>query len=567
MEVLARHIKAIRQDQQGGKVAVLTNRCVLTTKASSTSNQKQSNQHGPTEVGQQQPQTLTSSSVATAAACSSLRAPVIQQVETLVTLLLLVLSDGLWPGLDLWSVLVALERPQSMHFRFAVQMVLLIRTSFASASEAVKSRAFIRCALNQGCLLAALEVLGRQFQPILEGYMMDHALLRQYGTEKWDKLVRVIASVAGPPLDVFYTPSVSGGSNSPSVAGATSPKHSAPTSGIAFDLELVVPELDFLKDYMSTVKLFIGGVTDVSSPPELPFQLVEEAAEEAEEVAAADTTSDDAQLFVPSPSRRDDEAALVRQSTDGTSTPSTPAASSTTTELFPSVAGGGDVGGGDEEAGPLANGGAVVAGKKRTTVKKVVVVTKRIVKKTAGGGGGAGDGTTTVVTTTTRTRSIAPTPSAEDASVPTQERGEIVADATAAVDDVCVEEEPSTDPDAVAGALAMSTPLPQYSPHGQHHMDPVVELGAATHSGANIDSITEDMRSESGSAKLHDAATTIDRSHSDKERSTRSRELDETLSIVERLFARRRAALDAALETVATTEAFLDQELSRRKAM
>jgi hypothetical protein len=120
--------------------------------------------------------------VAPVTCSSSIRASLVQQSETLVTLLLVVLSDGLWPGLDLWSVLVTLERcqnlppPMSIHFRFAVQMVLLIRTSFSTASEAVKSRAFLRCALNQGCLFAALEVLARQFQPILEGYMMFAAL-------------------------------------------------------------------------------------------------------------------------------------------------------------------------------------------------------------------------------------------------------------------------------------------------------------------------------------------------------------------------------------------------------
>ncbi|CUG90866.1 Hypothetical protein, putative [Bodo saltans] len=430
-------------------------------------------------------------------------------------------------------------------------MVLLIRTSFASASEAVKSRAFIRCALNQGCLLAALEVLGRQFQPILEGYMMDHAVLRQYGSDKWDRLVRVVAPIAGPPLDVFYTvasPPPSNSASSPTRGSASSSSSSTvagspssgPSAGVAFELDLVVPEFDSRKEYMSIVKLYIAGVTDSASIPELPIVVVEEeppagAGGELETQILATTQDSDS---IRGELAKDDDP-LPRQRTSSSTPPATPT-DGTTAEPFPA-----DGSAADEQGA----GGA--ASTKKKTVKKVTVVTKRIIKKTTTGSSADGGGTTVVTTTTTRTKSVPPATAGTGDEVQTDEG------AFAGPDD----EECTTE---VVKHVVGATPPVVVTDEGNSRNNGTTTLVDAAISGDVVeDNLPNDLtQTNKATIAAHNDTAAAAIHLSDAEKMKQRKELDEAIAAVERLFARRRAALDAALETVASAEAFLDKELT-----
>jgi hypothetical protein len=535
MDALAKHIKLVRQDQSG-RSRILVNRCSATN----------STVNGGAAVE-------TAATPSSPVTCSSsIRASLVQQSETLITLLLVVLSDGLWPGLDLWSVLVTLERcqnlppPMSIHFRFAVQMVLLIRTSFSTASEAVKSRAFLRCALNQGCLLAALEVLGRQFQPILEGYMMDHAILRQYGTDRWDRLVRVVAPIAGPPLDVFFTVASSSNSSSPkgSNNSVMSSPSSGPSAGVAFDLDLVVPEFDYSKEYMSSVKLYIAGVTDSATIPQLPIEVV---VEEAEEVA----TEIESQRSVTHEESDDGRASSERATTDDiephqqlTSTPLSPATPAP--DQFSPAEGGGDNTAASSSSAPAM---------KKKTVKKVTVVTKRIIRKSGGSAGG--EGTSTVVTTTTtRTKSLPPPSGADGADDAHDKREEVVDEVITAPGATAIEEgaeevkhvDPTIpcDDGEVAVVAPLGTLLEGNGGGAVNHDD-----GTSSAPDRHMDAAMADLSAPDRTFEMSESETL-----------KRRKEFDDAMAAVERLFARRRAALDAAFETVVSAEVFLDEELN-----
>lgn len=131
--------------------------------------------------------------------------------ESLITSLVVTLSDGLWSGLDLWSVLQALERVQHLPgaeaqqtYRFGYQIIHLIKTMLVSEPEAIKTRAFFRCALNQKCLLASLQLLRSKFLPIVEGYMQENALLLlPVDSERWQQLESSIRLIGGKTLDQF----------------------------------------------------------------------------------------------------------------------------------------------------------------------------------------------------------------------------------------------------------------------------------------------------------------------------------------------------------------------------
>jgi hypothetical protein len=556
MDALAKHIKLVRQDQSG-RSRILVNRCCCSTKNSTI------NGGAAAETAATPSSTVTCS--------SSIRASLVQQSETLVTLLLVVLSDGLWPGLDLWSVLVTLERcqnlptPMSIHFRFAVQMVLLIRTSFSTASEAVKSRAFIRCALNQGCLLAALEVLGRQFQPILEGYMMDHALLRQYGTDRWDRLVRVVAPIAGPPLDVFFTVASSSNSSNPkgsnnSAMGGSSPS-SGPSAGVAFDLDLVVPEFDYSKEYMSSVKLYIAGVTDSAAIPQLPIEVVEEVEEVATEIESQRSVthdeSDDGRASSVERATTDDIETRQQLTSTPLSTPLSPEIHAP--DQFPAAEGGG----GD------ASSSLSAPATKKKTVKKVTVVTKRIIRKSGGAAGGEG-ASTVVTTTTTRTKSLPPPSGAADADDDHNKREEVVdevitAPGASAVIGEEAEELKHVDPTIPCDDVEVAVVAPgTLGGNGAAAVDPD---GRSSAPDRHMDAAMADLSPQDRTLLLprHEAAVVATATVigiSEAEKLKRRKEFDDAMAAVERLFARRRAALDAAFETVVSAEVFLDKELN-----
>lgn len=93
----------------------------------------------------------------------------VNAAEDLVTAVLRILAHGLYPGTSVWTVLKLLERigqraesfPTPLHNRlkFAPKIASGIIHTMPSAPEYLKARAFVRCALNMGCLRATLELL------------------------------------------------------------------------------------------------------------------------------------------------------------------------------------------------------------------------------------------------------------------------------------------------------------------------------------------------------------------------------------------------------------------------
>lgn len=367
MDPLARDVKALlhQQHRQGGAVV---NRCNdSSADADAAAPMKPDENRG----------TVAERTLCT---CSS-RAAVVTSVESMITRLIGVLSSGLYAGLDLWCVIVVLERTRTStnteardsgdafnktsrnalkaakavkkkasaffsplqriirkkladegensdedrgsrscssgsgsegsvgtsegHHKqqqqsklvwkqsedippyvafFARDLVGFIKSSFSTAPDAVKTRAFFRHALNRGCLLAALEILARYYPPVLEAYLMDHAVLRGYGSSQWDKFVGVIAPIGGPPLDAVASllrsqrklagfdeadaGTSSTSKSSMSVSDDSSSRLIAPGS-VAFDLDLVVPEFDYHVSYMNRIQLYISGAVPVveGGPP------------------------------------------------------------------------------------------------------------------------------------------------------------------------------------------------------------------------------------------------------------------------------------------------------------
>ncbi|KAI5688211.1 hypothetical protein MNV84_04253 [Leishmania braziliensis] len=169
-------------------------------------------------------------------------------IEGFLTELTRVLSIGIRDdNLGLWSVLELLEcvpdRMQAVaeataaatqtavlgedrtrgplqelqRFRFASQLVYVVRSTFPAASHALRTRILLRLTLNQGCLLAALELLrewcrqellafyaasDRGCSNSVVGSVPSEALLVQpdSGSDVWNSFVAAIAPVAGPPV-------------------------------------------------------------------------------------------------------------------------------------------------------------------------------------------------------------------------------------------------------------------------------------------------------------------------------------------------------------------------------
>ncbi|AYU79249.1 hypothetical protein LdCL_240021700 [Leishmania donovani] len=213
-------------------------------------------------------------------------------IEDFLTELTRILSIGLCDDdLGLWSVLELLEcvpdrmqavaeatatatetaalgkhrargpLKQLQRFRFASQLVYLVRSAFPATAPALRARILLRLTLNQGCLLAALELLREWCWPELlvfyaasdggrsngaAGSAPSVALLVQSDTDSdmWNSFVAAIAPVAGPPVAEI-------------AAGA--PKVAAQP----FHLQLLVPGLDdssaASRDYYTQVENYACG--------------------------------------------------------------------------------------------------------------------------------------------------------------------------------------------------------------------------------------------------------------------------------------------------------------------
>ncbi len=187
----------------------------------------------------------------------------IEAVENLVLHLAKVLSDGLYAGLDLWSVLQTLERIDGRlpsdearaMFRFAPNLIQLIKSSMPKAHEFIKTKAFLRLALNGGYLLASLELLGEFNDDIVTSYMMDHALIKSRGSAAWDKFVRSVSQIAGPPLEML------------------SPGFSCPPPVVTLHLTPYVAALDEDAERVQQQKLYVSAIQSALPPFTHPVEV------------------------------------------------------------------------------------------------------------------------------------------------------------------------------------------------------------------------------------------------------------------------------------------------------
>ena len=204
----------------------------------------------------------------------------IEAVENLVLHLTRVLSDGLYAGLDLWSVLQTLDRIDSRLspeakplYKFAPHLVFVIKSSMPKANEFLKTKAFLRLALSTGCLLASLELLAVYNEDIVTSYMMDHALVRSRGTSAWDKFVKCVSQVGGPPLEMITPGFIRG----PQI--------------VPLDLTACVPALDDNAERIQQQKLYVSGL--LSSLPEFEHPSIPIAPRAPEPAATPSKTHDE----------------------------------------------------------------------------------------------------------------------------------------------------------------------------------------------------------------------------------------------------------------------------------
>jgi hypothetical protein len=184
-----------------------------------------------------------------------------RSAELLVAHLHKSLAHGMWAGLGLWTALQTLERlreePDAAAFASIFELVVSIKTSFPKAPEEVKTRIFLRSALNRRFLLTCVELLQTRYYEILASYFMDYALIMRGPAEAsspWVSFVSIIAPVAGPPLSTFI--------GSPSGRSAF-----GSGDGVAFELSVYVEAIDADPPYNQSMKLFVGGLGDA---PDLP---------------------------------------------------------------------------------------------------------------------------------------------------------------------------------------------------------------------------------------------------------------------------------------------------------
>ncbi|ORC88793.1 uncharacterized protein TM35_000152240 [Trypanosoma theileri] len=137
--------------------------------------------------------------------------------ELLVTNLIRVLSLGLHEGLDLWTVLETLERVpnkiaqeelsnparKALHrLKFSGQLVYVVKSTFVRSTAAVRTRALLRLALNQGVLLAALELISRWNGEELATFYANPSIsvLCSVDEELWDTFLHACAPIGGVTL-------------------------------------------------------------------------------------------------------------------------------------------------------------------------------------------------------------------------------------------------------------------------------------------------------------------------------------------------------------------------------
>ncbi|KPA79240.1 hypothetical protein ABB37_05721 [Leptomonas pyrrhocoris] len=154
-------------------------------------------------------------------------------------------------------------RHHLQRFHFASQLIYVVRSTFPSAPHVLQARILLRLALNQGCLLASLELLRRWCRAELDVFYAPvrdvssaaaaeaqrsvcEALLTQPDTDSdvWNSFVAAIAPVGGPPISEI-------------AAGA--PK----TAAQPFYLQLVVAGLDndsaASREYYTQLQSYVQG--------------------------------------------------------------------------------------------------------------------------------------------------------------------------------------------------------------------------------------------------------------------------------------------------------------------
>ncbi|KEG15054.1 hypothetical protein DQ04_00201070 [Trypanosoma grayi] len=140
-----------------------------------------------------------------------------EAAEFLVSQLIFVLSRGLHEGVDLWSVLETLERvpnkiaqedasssaKQALHrLKFSGQLIYVVKSTFVRSTAELRTRALLRLALNQGVLLAALELIARWNAAELVVFYTDPAssVLCCVDDDLWDMFLRACAPIGGVTL-------------------------------------------------------------------------------------------------------------------------------------------------------------------------------------------------------------------------------------------------------------------------------------------------------------------------------------------------------------------------------
>ncbi|RHW72748.1 hypothetical protein DPX39_040051200 [Trypanosoma brucei equiperdum] len=164
--------------------------------------------------------------------------------ELLITELINVLSRGLCEGIDLWSVLETLRvvcakiarhessksplRKAMYRLKFSGQLVYVVKSSFMQSPADVRVRALLRLMLNQGVLLAALELIGRWNAAELTAFYAERgaSILCDMEGKLWDAFLRICTPIGGVTLTQI-------------VAGV-----SGTAATVKFDLMLVPPCAD-----------------------------------------------------------------------------------------------------------------------------------------------------------------------------------------------------------------------------------------------------------------------------------------------------------------------------------
>nr|CCC92422.1 conserved hypothetical protein [Trypanosoma congolense IL3000] len=142
-----------------------------------------------------------------------------EAAESLVTELIRVLSRGLHGEVELLTVLETLRlvprkimrhedessplREALYRLRFSEQLIYAVRSLFTRSGAAVRSRALLRLMLNQGVLLAALELIGQWSAVELRAFYVDPrvSVLCNMEGPLWDAFLGACAPIGGVMLE------------------------------------------------------------------------------------------------------------------------------------------------------------------------------------------------------------------------------------------------------------------------------------------------------------------------------------------------------------------------------